>query len=136
MDIRTLSPDFAVTPQIHAADMDAIKAQGFTHILCNRPEMESAEGDKPADIEAAAKAAGLGFSNNPVVMGQLNMDNVTAQKVECKVLAYCASGTRLGIVWALSVAGTQPTKETLATLDAAGFPMPQLGPQVDALAKG
>ncbi|MEP3347747.1 MAG: TIGR01244 family sulfur transferase [Litoreibacter sp.] len=136
MDIRTLSPDFAVTPQIHAADMDAILAEGFTHILCNRPEGESMPGDKPQDIEAAAKAAGLGFSNNPVVMGQLNMDNVTGQKVEGKVLAYCASGTRSAIVWALSVAGTQPTKEILAALDAAGFPMPQLGPQVDALAKG
>jgi uncharacterized protein (TIGR01244 family) len=136
MDIRTLSPDFAVTPQIHAADMDAIKTEGFTHILCNRPEGESMPGDKPADIEAAAKAAGLGFSNNPVVMGQLNMDNVTGQKVDGKVLAYCASGTRSAIVWALSVAGTRPTKDILATLDAAGFPMPQLGPQVDALAKG
>lgn len=136
MDIRTLSPDFAVTPQIHVTNIDAIKAEGFTHILCNRPEAESAVGDKPADIEAAAKAAGLGFSNNPVVMGQLNMDNVTGQKVDGKVLAYCASGTRSAIVWALSVAGTRPTKDILATLDAAGFPMPQLGPQVDALAKG
>lgn len=136
MDIRTLSPDFAVTPQIHTSDMEAIKAEGFTHIICNRPEPESAAGDKPADIEAAATAAGLGFSNNPVVMGQLNMDNVTGQKVEGKVLAYCASGTRSAIVWALAVAGTQPTKDILATLDAAGFPMPQLGPQVDALAKG
>ncbi|SDX01600.1 TIGR01244 family sulfur transferase [Litoreibacter albidus] len=136
MDIRTLSPAFAVTPQIHVSDIEDIKAQGFTHILCNRPSAESAPGDKPSDIEIVAKAAGLGFSENPVVMGQLNMDNVSAQKVEGKVLAYCASGTRSAIVWALSVAGTQPTKDILAALDTAGFPMPQLGPQVDALAKG
>ncbi|WP_394198275.1 TIGR01244 family sulfur transferase [Litoreibacter albidus] len=136
MDIRTLSPAFAVTPQIHVSDIADIKAQGFTHILCNRPSAESAPGDKPSDIEIVAKAAGLGFSENPVVMGQLNMDNVSAQKVEGKVLAYCASGTRSAIVWALSVAGTQPTKDILAALDTAGFPMPQLGPQVDALAKG
>jgi len=136
MDIRTLSPDFAVTPQIHVSDIDAIKAEGFTHIICNRPSAESAPGDKPADIEEVAKAAGLTFLNNPVVMGQLNMDNVEAQKVDGKALAYCASGTRSAIVWALAVAGTQPTADILNTLADAGFPMPQLGPQIDALAKG
>ncbi len=136
MDIRTLSPDFAVTPQIHVSDIEDIKAEGFTHIVCNRPSAESAPGDKPSDIEMATKAAGLGFSNNPVVMGQLNMENVNAQKIDGKTLAYCASGTRSAIVWALAVAGTQPTKDILAALDTAGFPMPQLGPQVDALAKG
>lgn len=136
MDIRTLSPDFAVTPQIHVSDLEAIKAEGFTHIICNRPEMESAAGDKPSDIEAAAQAAGLGFSNNPVVMGQLTMDNVEGQRAAGKVLAYCASGTRSAIVWALAQAGTQPTHALLDTLSDAGFPMPQLGPQIDALAKG
>ena len=136
MDIRTLSPDFAVTPQIHVSDIDAIKAEGFTHIICNRPSAESAPGDKPADIEEVAKAAGLTFLNNPVVMGQLSMDNVEAQTVDGKALAYCASGTRSAIVWALAVAGTQPTADILNTLADAGFPMPQLGPQIDALAKG
>lgn len=136
MDIRTLSPDFAVTPQIHVFDLDEIKAQGFTHIICNRPEMESAPGDKPSDIEAASKAAGLSFSDNPIMMGQLTMDNVEGQRAKGKVLAYCASGTRSAIVWAMAQAGTQPTHTLLDTLSDAGFPMPQLGPQIDALAKG
>lgn len=136
MDIRTLSPDFAVTPQIHVTDLDEIKAQGFTHIICNRPEMESMPGDKPGDIAAAAQAAGLTFSDNPVVMGQLTMDNVEGQRADGKVLAYCASGTRSAIVWALAQAGKQPTQALLDTLADAGFPMPQLGGQIDALAKG
>ena len=136
MDIRTLSPDFAVTPQIHVSDIETIRADGFTHVICNRPSPESAPGDKPEDIELVARAAGLGFSNNPVVMGQLTMDNVEAQKVDGKVLAYCASGTRSAIVWALAQAGRQPTADILDSLADAGFPMPQLGPQIDALAKG
>ncbi|PTX55433.1 uncharacterized protein (TIGR01244 family) [Litoreibacter ponti] len=136
MDIRTLSPDFAVSPQIHPSDLEAIKAEGFTHIICNRPEMESMPGDKPSDIEAAAKDAGLSFSDNPVVMGQLTMENVAGQQVEGKVLAYCASGTRSAIVWGLAQAGKQPTPRILAALEQAGFPMPHMGPQIDALAKG
>lgn len=136
MDIRTLSPDFAVTPQIHISDIEAIKAEGFTHIICNRPSAESAPGDKPDEIEEVVLAAGLTFCDNPVVMGQLTMDNVEAQKADGKALAYCASGTRSAIVWALAEAGKQPTADILDALDKAGFPMPQLGPQIDTLAKG
>ncbi|RLJ58947.1 uncharacterized protein (TIGR01244 family) [Litoreibacter meonggei] len=136
MDIRTLSPDFAVSPQIHVSDMEAIRAEGFTHVICNRPSAESAPGDKPDEIAEVVTAAGLTFVDNPVVMGQLTMDNVEAQKIDGKALAYCASGTRSAIVWALAVAGTQPTAKILDTLADAGFPMPQLGPQIDALAKG
>ena len=135
MDIRQLSDAFAVTPQIHVADLAEIQAQGFTHVICNRPEMESAPGDKPEDIEAAALALGLGFSNNPVTMGQLTMENVEQQQAEGKVLAYCASGTRSAIVWGLSQAGEMKTEAILAALERAGFPMPQLGPQIEALAQ-
>lgn len=135
MDIRVLSPNFAVSPQIHAHDLDTIRADGFSHIICNRPEFESAQGDKPDDIRAAAEAAGLTFAENPVVAGQLTMENIESQSEQGKTLAYCASGTRSAIVWALSQAGKQPTKDIIATLDEAGFPMPQLASQIEALAQ-
>lgn len=130
-----MSPSFAVSPQIHAHDLDAIKAAGFTHLICNRPEFESAPGDKPDDISAAAKAAGLTFADNPVVAGQLTMENIEAQSEQGKTLAYCASGTRSAIVWALTQAGKQPTQAIIDTLSDAGFPMPQLAGQIEALAK-
>lgn len=130
-----MSPSFAVSPQIHAHDLDAIKEAGFTHIICNRPEMESAPGDKPEDIRAAAEAHGLSFADNPVVAGQLTIDNVEAQIEQGKTLAYCASGTRSAIVWALSQAGKQPTQSIIDTLADAGFPMPQLAGQIEALAQ-
>lgn len=114
--------------------MDAIKDAGFTHVICNRPEPESAPGDKPQDIQSAAEAAGLTFADNPVVPGQLTIENVEAQVENGKTLAYCASGTRSAIVWALSQAGKQPTSAIIDTLSDAGFPMPQLAGQIDALA--
>ncbi len=115
--------------------MAQLKEEGFTHIICNRPAHESGPGDLPEDIRAAAKAAGLGFSDNPVTMGQLSMDNIEGQRADGKVLAYCASGTRSAIVWALSQAGQQKTDAILAALERAGFPMPQIGQQIDALAQ-
>lgn len=135
MDIRTLSASFAVSPQIHPHDIPALVDAGFQHIICNRPEIESAPGDKPEDLRAAAEAAGLAFSDNPVIPGQLTLENIDGQISDQKTLAYCASGTRSAIVWALSQAGKQPTHAIIDTLADAGFPMPQLAGQIDALAE-
>ena len=134
MDIRYLTPDFAVAPQIAPHDLSALAEAGFQAVICNRPAMESAPGEGPQDIEAAAKAAGLHFHDNPIVMGQMTLDAVEAQKTTVKTLAYCASGTRSAIVWAFSQAGKMQTADILAAISDAGYPMNQLAPQIDALA--
>ena len=70
----------------------------------------------------------------------MTLDTVAEQKAALaaaagdKVLAYCASGTRSSILWALSSAGTLPTDEILAAAAAAGYELHHLGPQIDALA--
>lgn len=134
MDIRVLSPSFAVSPQIHPHDLPAIAEAGYRHVICNRPQTESAPDDAPDAIRAASQAAGLSFTDNPVIPGQLTMENIEAQVEDGKTLAYCASGTRSAIVWALSQAGKQPTQAIIDTLADAGFPMPQLAGQIEALA--
>ncbi|MDE3029426.1 MAG: TIGR01244 family phosphatase, partial [Paracoccaceae bacterium] len=40
MEIRALTPDYAVSPQIEPADVAAIKAAGYTTVICNRPDRE------------------------------------------------------------------------------------------------
>jgi len=99
MEIRPLSPDFAVSPQISVDDVAAIAADGYTHVICNRPAFESAPEDSPEAIKAAVEAAGLGWSDNPLAHGQLTMEHLEAQKVPGKVLAYCASGTRSSVIF-------------------------------------
>ncbi|MDO9527336.1 MAG: sulfur transferase domain-containing protein, partial [Gemmobacter sp.] len=37
MDIRALTPDYAVSPQISPSDLPAIKAAGYSTVICNRP---------------------------------------------------------------------------------------------------
>ena len=79
MDIRPITPDYAVSPQIAPSDLPAIKAAGYTTILDNRPDSEiPAELHTPA-IRAAAEALGLTFIANPVIGGALTMENVAAQ---------------------------------------------------------
>ncbi|MEM9785433.1 MAG: TIGR01244 family sulfur transferase [Pseudomonadota bacterium] len=139
MDIRQLSPTHAVSPQIAVEDIPAIAAAGFTTIICNRPDAEVPPTHQAAAIEAAAKAAGLGFVAVPVTHQGLNLDMVHAQKTAMEEssgpsLAYCASGTRSSIVWSLSQAGALPTDEIIAATAAVGYDLAGMRGQIDALA--
>jgi len=59
MNERRVTDELAVSPQISVADVADIAAAGFASIVCNRPDDESADQVAFAEIEAAAKTAGL-----------------------------------------------------------------------------
>jgi uncharacterized protein (TIGR01244 family) len=139
LEIRPLSSDYAVSPQIDPEDLPAIVAAGYTTVINNRPDGEIPPSHHDAAMRAAAEAAGLRFVSNPVIGGALTLENVTAQAEamagsEGPVLAYCASGNRSSIVWALSQAGRMETDAILAATERAGYQQDHLRPQIDALA--
>jgi uncharacterized protein (TIGR01244 family) len=139
MDIRPLTPDYAVSPQIELADLPAIKALGFTTIIDNRPDGEIPPHLHTAPMRAAAEALGLHFVVNPVIGGAMTMDNVAAQGAAIaaasgQVLAYCASGNRSSVVWALSQAGTRPVDDLIAVPAQYGYQLEHLRSQLQALA--
>lgn len=126
MDIRPLTPDFAVSPQIAPEDCAAIAEAGFGCIICNRPDMEVPPGLQAQAIEQAAKAAGLAFHVLPITHQSLTPDNIDKQAAlisasETPVLAYCASGTRSTMVWALGMAGQMPASDLIAAGAKAGY---------------
>jgi uncharacterized protein (TIGR01244 family) len=139
MNINQISPTYAVAPQIEVTDIAAIAAAGFKTIICNRPDAEVPPSHHASVMEAAAKAAGLTFVINPVTHQTLNMDMVTAQKAAIDAssgptLAYCASGTRSSIVWALGQANEMSADDILSATSAAGYDLGGMRPQLDALA--
>ena len=135
MDIRPLTPDYAVSPQIAVGDLQAIRDAGFTTVIDNRPDAEiPADLHSPA-MRAAAEALGLRFVANPVIGGALTMENVTAQAAATgPVLAYCASGNRCSIVWALTQAGKRPADELIGIPARFGYNLEHLRGQIEALA--
>lgn len=140
MDIRPITPDYAVSPQIDPADMAAIRAAGYTTVIDNRPDGEIPPHLRAEAMRAAAEAAGLVFVVNPLIPGQITMANVTAQGAAMSdaagpVLAYCASGNRCSIVWALSQAGTRPVDELVGLPARYGYQLDHLRPQIEALAR-
>ena len=110
MDIRHLTDNYAVSPQIAADDMAAIKNAGFTMVIDNRPDAEVPPPFWAEAMRVAADAQGLAFVVNPIDSRGLSMSEVNAQKdaiaaATGPVLAYCASGTRSSIAWAFANAG-------------------------------
>ena len=139
MDIKPLSPTFAVSPQIGVEDIPAIVAAGYTTIICNRPDAEVPPSHQARAIGDAAKAAGLNFVVQPVTHQGLNMEMIAGQKASMDaadgpILAYCASGTRSSIVWSFAQAGEMPTQDIIAATSAAGYDLGGMGPQIDAIA--
>ena len=138
MDIRPLTKTYAVSPQIEAQDMAAIKAAGYTTIICNRPD-----GEVPPDLNAAAigaaAAAGLSFVAIPFVHGALTMDLIARQDqaaaaADGPVLAYCASGNRSSVLWALMNAGRIETETLISAPARFGYQLEGLRDQIEALA--
>lgn len=131
MDIRQLTPDYAVSPQIAPEDLPRLKALGFTDIIDNRPDSEIPPELHTEHMRAAALAAGLNFHVNPIIGGALNEDNVRQQAAAIAgasgaVFAYCASGNRSSIVWALTQRG-RVSADTLISLAAkAGYNLEHL----------
>ena len=138
MDIRHLTPTFAVSPQIAPEDAAELKEAGFTTVICNRPDHEVTPDIAAAAMQAAVEAAGMRFVLNPVDGAAMTLDNVEAQGAAAEgdgpVFAYCRSGTRSSIVWALSQAGKMETDAILAACAAGGYDLGHLRGQIDALA--
>lgn len=139
MDIRQLSPAYSVSPQIDPEDVKAIAAAGFAKIICNRPDVEIPPSHHACVIGPLAEAAGLAFEVIPVTHQGLNAQMVADQKAavdsaEGPVLAYCASGTRCSIVWALGQATEMCADDILAATTQAGYDLGGLRPQLDKLA--
>ncbi|MFN3938827.1 MAG: TIGR01244 family sulfur transferase [Gemmobacter sp.] len=140
MDIRRLTPDYAVSPQITPEDVPAIAAAGFRRVVCNRPDAEVPPEVQADPIRRAVEDAGMDFVLNPVIGGAITMENVTAQgdaigSASGPVLAYCASGNRSSIVWALSQAGSRPTDDLIGIPARHGYQLEGWRDQIETLAR-
>ncbi len=136
---RKLTDYIMVSPQICAADVAEAARQGATLIINNRPEDESDDQTPGAEIEAAAQAAGLDYLAIPVTHAGFSEPQVKAmaaalEKAQGPVLAYCRSGTRSTLLWALAEASQGGDPDALANMAAkAGYDVSPIRPLMDML---
>ncbi|WP_425085559.1 TIGR01244 family sulfur transferase [Ruegeria profundi] len=138
MEIRPITPRYAVSPQITVEDVPAIAEAGFVKVICNRPNAEVPEIMQSDAIGDAVRAAGLEYEVLELTHQTMTPENVARQRdmaENCSgpVLAYCASGTRCSVVWALGQCDQMSTDEILTATTNAGYQLDQLRPTLDQL---
>jgi uncharacterized protein (TIGR01244 family) len=114
---RALDEKTLVAGQIRPNQMAGAAARGVTLIVNNRPDGEEPGQPAGADIEAAARAAGLDYRHIPVA-GGISADQVEAMAAalaaaDGRILAFCRSGTRSTFLWALAQASRGADRERL-----------------------
>ena len=138
---RTLDDRLLVAAQIDVADVAAAKALGVGLIVNNRPEGESEDQTPGDEIAAAAAEAGIAYVAIPVTHAGFSLPQVTALDDALKsagdapVLAYCRSGTRSTLLWALAQAsqGADPS-ELARQAGLAGYDVGSIAPLLEMLA--
>jgi len=126
MTIKALSPNVSVSPQIAVEDVAAAADQGFRTIISNRPDGEEAGVPAWAEFEGAAKEAGLEARHIPVVAQAISESDVAAfeqalEQLPKPILAFCRTGTRSTIMWALANDGALTADERIRTAARAGY---------------
>ena len=104
MNIYRLSETCAVASQIQADDVAALAADGFTTIICNRPNGEDFDQPAAETIAAACETHNVTFCHIPIDRSGLTMDMVESFRDAVaastgQVLAYCRSGQRSSVLW-------------------------------------
>lgn len=136
MDIRRITEDYAVSPQISPDDIPEIKAAGFRSIMCNRPDGEDYGQPEFDAVAEAARAEGLEVRCVPIVSGmvtpQAAQDFAAAlEDMPKPMLAYCRSGTRCTMLWSIASYGRLSGDEIVSAARDAGYDMSGLVRQLD-----
>jgi len=126
-EFKPLDDHTLVAGQISTADLEEARRQGVTMIVNNRPDGEDPGQPTSAEIEAAAEAAGLDYRHIPIArgMGPAQIEEMVSARSELgdgQMLAYCRSGMRSTLAWAVACReGGTPREELEEKAGKAGF---------------
>lgn len=105
--LRQLDDQTLVSGQITPDDMPDLGGHGVTLIVNNRPDGEEPGQPLSAEIKEAAQREGIEFRYNPIVrgIGPADVEAMREAMRECgngRMLAFCRSGTRSTLAWAVA----------------------------------
>ncbi len=139
MDVREITPELSVTPQITPEEVAIAASLGFRTLIDNRPDDEAGPDLDSTVMAQAAAAAGIAFHYLPYAPGELTEDlsqafNAAYASAEKPILAYCRSGTRSSHLWALNEAAKRPVPEIVSLAAKAGYDHAGLVPLLESIA--
>lgn len=139
-----INDQFSISPQLVAADIESVAAAGFKSIINLRPDGEKPGYPGDAEVAALASGQGLDYRHVPIPVKGTTPD-VTPQRIDAfgqaldeipgPVLAYCGTGRRAALLWALSSAGKTGVDEILSCCAAAGHDLAAIRPMLEQRAQ-
>lgn len=120
MAIYRLTEHLYIAPQLQEGDLDAVRELGIRTLVCNRPDGEDpAQQPDFADISAKLADSGIQqFVHLPTTMPAINAELLAQFKQavspeNAPVLAYCRTGTRSSLLWAMNQAAQGASADAL-----------------------
>ena len=135
-----VAPEFAVAGQLELADIAHAGSEGFATVVVNRPDGEDPGQPTEAEMKAAAEAAGMRFVSLPyqgqTPPGVVAETAALLDEAKGPVLAYCRTGKRSIMAWALAQAlsGARRPDEIIALAAKAGYDLHGARGALDTLA--
>ena len=111
MNLICIDKNYYVSPQIEPHQISDIAEKGFVRIICNRPDLEVPPSLSSSVMAAFAAKEQIEFHILELTHQTMTPENISKQRemfinANGPVLAYCASGTRCSVIWALGEAMT------------------------------
>lgn len=139
-----INEHFSVSPQLDAGDIEAAAAAGFKTILNLRPDGEKPGYLSAAEVASHAQEHGLDYRHIPVPVKGGTPD-ITPEHLDSfaravdetggPVLAFCGTGRRAALIWALSAAETMAADEIISRCTAVGHDLSAIRPMLVQRAK-
>ena len=131
MNLKPLSPCLSVMAQIEATEVADLAARGFKSIIGNRPEGEAPDQPAWASLVAEAERHGMLARQIPVVPGQISPEDVerfaeALRDLPTPIAAFCRTGTRSAMLWALANPDRLNVNERIAAAAAQGYDLSPL----------
>ena len=128
--MRPLSPAVWTSPQLPVDAMPALAESGVKRVINNRPDHEDPGQPTSADMDAAARAAGLEYLWIPI-SGMPDAEQAAAVGEAladgAPTVLFCRSGTRSAAAWAMSERARGADADTVrASAAAAGYDLSRL----------
>lgn len=130
MRIMSLSDTLTVSAQVQILDLEYLRDNGVSILVCNRPDAESQDQPSVEELTQTAQKLGIRVISLPFRFGEQTDAQVmelaqllnAAQAAGEKIHAYCRTGNRSTCLWAAaSVSHGDPVAQVLATAKEFGF---------------
>lgn len=136
MNLKPLTPHLSVMPQITPADIAELVRSGYRSIISNRPDGESPDQPDWSAIKATATRYGMEARHIPVDAREISRAQVeqfrrALRQLPKPIAAFCRTGTRAVLLWALANEGNLDVDERVRIAAAAGYDLEPLRARLD-----